>query len=170
MRSADDLSVLITRLNALHAEEKRPVTYSVSANALGVSARPTLLERLKPIRSAVAEQNGPMKVTVLDDSQIAIRVRGADQEAVENAKVELCDRRKSGAIPLSRTTDSSGAAVFDVNQFTVDSEGNLELSIEISASGYRRYVIKNVKLHRGNTRNSTLVLDNGLPYLILILI
>ena len=164
-RGTGDLPTLISRLNALHADDQYPVTYSVSAHALGVSARPTLLERLTPVRAAVAEPTGPMKVTVLDDSRIAIRVHDANRAAVADATVTLFDRRKTGALPLSGRTDASGAAVFDVSAFTVDSEGDLELGMKITADGYRRYVVKSVKLHRGNVRNVTLTQDNGMPYL-----
>ena len=124
----------------------------------------TLLERLSPVRSALAETKQDVTLRVVSQKNFAISVKEADGP-IAGASVTVTQ----GGVSRTSETGSSGfeqgIAIFNVSDFQMDSSGCIELAMEVTAPGYRGFELRRVQLRKGQVLTYSLKKDDGSPYI-----
>ena len=124
----------------------------------------TLLERLSPVRSALAETKQDVTLRVVSQKNFAISVKAAEGP-IAGASVTVTQ----GGVSRTSETGSSGfeqgIAIFNVSDFQMDSGGCIELAMEVTAPSYRGFELRRVQLRKGQVLTYSLKKDDGSPYI-----
>ena len=142
------------RLNAQNAEE----TLAGPLNALISEA-----EKLELDENA---GNADFKISVISKLQFKIQVKDAKGNAISGATVTATNRENT-AKTKTLTTNSSGDAIFSMSDMGADEKKQMQLTLRITASGYRIREVKMIKLFGGDATTIYLEKDDGKPYLIM---
>ena len=132
-----------------------------------VTGSATLKSRLVSGRSVLSQNDGvESTVQVLSDKQIAIVLKDSSENPVAGAKVRLRDADKTVVDDVVKETEPDGKVVFEVNRFTVDEDNNLQLSLEVDASGQNRQSVRIpwLEIRKGTAHTLYLEKDDGSPY------
>lgn len=143
------------RLNAQNAEE---TVLAVPLNALISEA-----EKLEREENAA---NADFKISVVSRHQFKIQVMDTSGNAISGAQVTATNRENT-AKTKTLTTNSSGNAIFSVSDMGADETKQMQLTLRITASGYRIREVKMIKLFGGDATTLYLEKDDGKPYLIM---
>lgn len=120
----------------------------------------TRLGRLLPISSALADTNATMSITVVDDKEFLIHVV-ADGKGVAGAAVQVTKDKKT----KENKTDENGRAAFQVRDFSPDSDGEVEVSVQVTAKGYRPLTARGLYIRKGSICKVSLEKDGPLPFI-----
>ena len=142
------------RLNAQNAEE----TLAGPLNALISEA-----EKLEREENAA---NADFSISVISKLQFKIQVKDAKGNAISGAKVTATNRENTTKTK-TLTTNSSGDAIFSMSDMGADEKKQMQLTLRITASGYRIREVKMIKLFGGDATTIYLEKDDGKPYLIM---
>ncbi len=136
-----------------------------------VETRPgnTIMDRLLPVRSALADSKKKMEITVVDDRSFLIRVRENGTNII-GAELTLKDVDKEGKASdkslKKLTTNNKALGLGLVRDYSPDRDGNIFLDIGVKKSGYRSLSLRRVEIRKGNTFVVKIEKDDGTPYLI----
>ena len=143
------------RLNAQNAEE------TVLAGPL--SALISEAEKLEREENAA---NADFSISVISKLQFKIQVKDTKGNAISGATVTATNRENT-AKTKTLTTNSSGDAIFSMSDMGADEKKQMQLTLRITASGYRIREVKMIKLFGGDATTIYLEKDDGKPYLIM---
>ena len=120
----------------------------------------TLLSRLSPVGSALADASGEKDVTinVITKNQFAIAIRGEGNKPLIGVEVTVRDLNGT-AVKIVKTEDpDAGVAKFDSADFVCDYDQEMELSLTVdgSALGYRSFHIPWLIMKQGAHRTEVL--------------
>ncbi len=142
------------RLNAKNAESVLDGQYSALIDAAS---------ELERIENAA---NADFSISVISKLQFKIQVKDAKGNAISGATVTATNRENTNKKKVL-TTNSSGNAIFSVSDMGADETKQMQLTLRITASGYRTREVKKVKLYGGDSTTLYLEKDDGKPYLIM---
>lgn len=106
------------------------------------------------------------KISVISKLQFKIQVKDAKGNAISGATVTATNRENT-AKTKTLTTNSSGDAIFSMSDMGADEKKQMQLTLRITASGYRIREVKMIKLFGGDATTIYLEKDDGKPYLIM---
>ena len=121
----------------------------------------SLLERLSPVRSALAETKQDVTLSVVNQKNFVISLKDGDKP-IEGATVTAWqgEREKSG------TAIGNGTYSFNVSDFWVDEDDSIELTaLRMEAAGYRTIQFGRTSVKKGQVLNRPLRKDDGTPYI-----
>ena len=110
--------------------------------------------------------NADFKISVISKLQFKIQVKDAKGNAISGAQVTATNRENT-AKTKTLTTNSSGDAIFSMSDMGADEKKQMQLTLRITASGYRIREVKMIKLFGGDATTIYLEKDDGKPYLIM---
>ena len=142
------------RLNAKNAESVLDGQYSALIDAAS---------ELERIENAA---NADFKISVISKLQFKIQVKDAKGNAISGAQVTATNRENTAKTKML-TTNSSGDAIFSMSDMGADEKKQMQLTLRITASGYRIREVKMIKLFGGDATTIYLEKDDGKPYLIM---
>lgn len=121
----------------------------------------TLLERLSPVRSALADTKQDVTLRVVSQKNFVISVKDGDTP-IEGADVTAWqgEGKKSG------TVFGTGGYSFNVSDFAMNKGGDIELTLRISASDYRTTQLRQICVKKGQILTFPLKKDDGSPYVV----
>lgn len=126
----------------------------------------SLLARLSPIRSAVADETGST-LTVVNGDQYLVNVKDEAGLPVQGAKVTVDDLYNPEA-KRTQDTDQNGNAIFDLFQFSMINDGYKEntydFDLSITADGYQTQKLQGLNLSRGAKTGIHLNKETSSPY------
>ena len=150
----DKVNECSNRLNAQNAE-------SVLEGPLNA-----LISEAEKRERAENATNADFKISVISKLQFKIQVKDAKGNAISGAKVTATNRENT-AKTKTLTTNSSGDAIFSMSDMGADEKKQMQLTLRITASGYRIREVKMIKLFGGDATTIYLEKDDGKPYLIM---
>lgn len=152
---------------------KKPVQTEVSTDVLGSRKNDSLLAKLSPIGSALADNTMRQVITVLNNTQFAVVLKtpsGQTTEPVTSGKVTIWnasdgDLPTAGSAKTSDITDK-GFALFNVSDFKVNSDGIMEVNMLINSNGFQALQENKISIKRGGTYEMILVrpVSGSAPY------
>ena len=110
--------------------------------------------------------NADFKISVISKLQFKIQVKDTKGNAISGATVTATNRENT-AKTKTLTTNSSGDAIFSMSDMGADEKKQMQLTLRITASGYRIREVKMIKLFGGDATTIYLEKDDGKPYLIM---
>ena len=110
--------------------------------------------------------NADFKISVISKLQFKIQVKDAKGNAISGAKVTATNRENTTQTK-TLTTNSSGDAIFSMSDMGADEKKQMQLTLRITANGYRIREVKMIKLFGGDATTIYLEKDDGKPYLIM---
>lgn len=110
--------------------------------------------------------NADFKISVISKLQFKIQVKDTKGNAISGATVTATNRENT-AKTKTLTTNSSGDAIFSMSDMGADEKKQMQLTLRITANGYRIREVKMIKLFGGDATTIYLEKDNGKPYLIM---
>ena len=105
-------------------------------------------------------------ITVVSKHQFRIQVMDSNKKPISGAVVTVTNQLNTTKTQ-TLTTDSTGKAVFSVSDMGADETRQMQLTLCITADGFRTREVKKVKLYGGESTTLYLEKDNGEPYLIM---
>ena len=105
-------------------------------------------------------------ITVVSKHQFRIQVMDSNKRPISGAVVTVTNQLNTTKTQ-TLTTDSTGKAVFSVSDMGADETRQMQLTLCITADGFRTREVKKVKLYGGESTTLYLEKDNGEPYLIM---
>ena len=150
----DKVNECSNRLNSKNAESVLDGQYSALIDAAS---------ELERIENAT---NADFRISVISKLQFKIQVKDAKGNAISGATVTATNRENT-AKTKTLTTNSSGDAIFSMSDMGADEKKQMQLTLRITASGYRIREVKMIKLFGGDATTIYLEKDNGKPYLIM---
>lgn len=142
------------RLNAQNAE-------SVLEGPLNA-----LISEAEELERAENATNAEFSISVISKLQFRIQVKDTKGNAISGAQVTATNRENT-AKTKTLTTNSSGDAIFSMSDMGADEKKQMQLTLRITANGYRIREVKTIKLFGGDATTIYLEKDNGKPYLIM---
>ena len=158
-----DLSQWAARV--LAAED--PVTVNVRTSiSARFPTRKTLLGRLSPLSSALADSTLGTDLRVQDDKTVSVCVKGPNDKWFSGASVTITDiySTSSPQASFSGTTDAEGAVNVPLSGF-MKKDDEIAFSVKVSAEGYRTFIADKIKADKGTAYIVHLAADDGTPYL-----
>ena len=110
--------------------------------------------------------NAEFSISVISKLQFRIQVKDTKGNAISGAQVTVTNRENT-AKTKTLTTNSSGDAIFSMSDMGADEKKQMQLTLRITANGYRIREVKTIKLFGGDATTIYLEKDNGKPYLIM---
>lgn len=110
--------------------------------------------------------NAEFSISVISKLQFRIQVKDTKGNAISGAQVTATNRENT-AKTKTLTTNSSGDAIFSMSDMGADEKKQMQLTLRITANGYRIREVKTIKLFGGDATTIYLEKDNGKPYLIM---
>ena len=110
--------------------------------------------------------NADFKISVISKLQFKIQVKDTKGNAISGATVTATNRENT-AKTKTLTTNSSGDAIFSMSDMGADEKKQMQLTLRITANGYRIREVKMIKLFGGDATTIYLEKDDGKPYLIM---
>ncbi len=143
---------------------KKPVQTEVDTDVLGSRKNDSLLAKLSPIGSALADNTMRQVITVMNNTQFAVVLKtpsGQTTEPVTSGKVTIWnasdgDLPTAGSAKTSDITDK-GFALFNVSDFKVNSDGIMEVNMLINSNGFQALQENKISIKRGGTYEMILV-------------
>ena len=110
----------------------------------------SLLGRISPIRSALAEEDDLIHVIVLDDRYFVLTVKD-DDSFVKGAAIILRDQlaEEKDRVDIAAVTDDYGNATFETKDFIQDDDGTMTVSMYMHIDGYREIFVGELDIARG---------------------
>lgn len=133
----------------------------------------TRASRLRTNESVLSGNNESTTVTVLRDDEIGIQLlvqdeNGQSQNLVGQV-VRAWDHKAADQsnTPQTATTDKDGVAVFSINSFTVESDGFVDIDIDVDcdAKGYHSIASDHMLVEKGKRLIVHLQKNDGTPYI-----
>ncbi|MBR3017691.1 MAG: hypothetical protein IKH57_11565, partial [Clostridia bacterium] len=139
---------------------------SVRASTLNPDSGKTLLSRISPLHSALAEDEEKINVIVMDDSVFLIRLLDGDKP-VANATLTLRDQLKAekDRVDIKATTDQYGNAQFLTKDFIQQDDNIMTVSMHAEIPDHRELYVSELDLARGETYNLLTNADIKHPYI-----
>lgn len=150
----DKVNECTNRLNAKNAESVLDGQYAA------------LVKAAEALEIAENAANADFKISVISKLQFKIQVKDAKGNAISGATVTATNRENT-AKTKTLTTNSSGDAIFSMSDMGADEKKQMQLTLRITASGYRIREVKMIKLFGGDATTIYLEKDDGKPYLIM---
>ena len=126
----------------------------------------SLLARLSPIRSAVADETGGT-LTVVNADQYLVTVKDDAGLPLQGATVTVDDLNNSDA-KKTLVTDQNGNAIFDLFQFSMINDGYKEntydFDLSVTADGHQTQKLQGLNISRGSKTGIHLNKETGSPY------
>lgn len=163
LNAADTLSQWAARV--LSAEDPVAVNVRTSVSAR-FPTRKTLLGRLSPVSSALADSTQGTDLRVQDDKTISVCTKDPDDKWFAGASVTITDLF-SDANPkatFTGVTGKDGAVNVPLSGFK-KKDDEIAFSVKITAEGYRNFIADKVKADKGTAYIVHLAKDDGTPYL-----
>lgn len=142
------------RLNAQNAESVLSGRYT------------DLVDAARALEMEENAANADFSISVISKLQFKIQVKDAKGNAISGATVTATNRENT-AKTKTLTTNSSGDAIFSMSDMGADEKKQMQLTLRITASGYRIREVKMIKLFGGDATTIYLEKDDGKPYLIM---
>ena len=125
----------------------------------------TLLGRLSPIRSALAEDDDLIHVIVLDDSVFILTLTDDDgpvSGATLTLRDLLADEKKRQDI--TAVTDATGSAIFQTKRFIQKSDNTMTVSMHAEIPNHREIFVNELRVACGEQLEISASKEYELPY------
>lgn len=138
-------------------EQGQMIHTAVSASAIYPDRGNSILARLSPISSALADSSETVTVTCVGKNDICILLKDPDTRgAFQGAEVTVIrlggDPTKAEDV-RSGVTDENGAFVaLDVNSFGPDEDGMVHVTVQVQAKDYKRFMIEDLWIRKGDSQ------------------
>ena len=163
--SDSDLELCQWAARVLSAEDPVTVVAKASISAR-FPTRNTLLGRLSPVSSALADSTQGTDLRVQDDKTVSVCVKGPDDKWFSGASVTVTDvySEENPKASFSGTTGEDGAVNVPLSGFR-KKDDEIAFSVKVTAEGYRTFIADRIKADKGVGYIVHLVKDDGTPYL-----
>lgn len=142
--------------------EWNPIIAQAQVSASAISPKgTTLLERLSPVRSALAETKQDVSLSVVNQKNFVVTVK---QGSIPVQLAEVFARQ--GDKVLTGTQLQKGVYSFNVSDFQMNDDGNINLTLNVSSPFCRSIRLNQLCVKKGQILTFSLKKDDGSPYVL----
>ncbi|MGN1368636.1 MAG: hypothetical protein ACI4WX_07205, partial [Aristaeellaceae bacterium] len=142
--------------------EWNPIIAQAQVSASAISPKgTTLLERLSPVRSALAETKQDVSLSVVSQKNFVVTVK---QGSIPVQLAEVFARQ--GDKVLTGTQLQKGVYSFNVSDFQMNDDGNINLTLNVSSPFCRSIRLNQLCVKKGQILTFSLKKDDGSPYVL----